>query len=84
MWLERLDPGSTQRKESRVCVRTHRPLFPGSHVPSLVLQQCTTGTPLALRETTIHSGGMQIVTLDGYCFDASQFRPCNDTDAMLR
>lgn len=48
------------------------------------LQLCTTGTPLDVVETNLHKAGMQIMTIDGFCFDGARFRNCNDGDPMLR
>eukprot|EP00752_Nemacystus_decipiens_P012094 g10721.t1 len=48
------------------------------------MQLCTKGTPLDIVETPLHTAGMQIATADGYCFDGTRFRVCNDGDPLLR
>ncbi|CAM9501949.1 unnamed protein product [Laminaria digitata] len=51
---------------------------------SLYRQLCKTGTPLDVVETSVHNAGMHVMTNDGFCFDGSRFRPCNDGDPTLR
>ncbi|CAB1120231.1 unnamed protein product [Ectocarpus sp. CCAP 1310/34] len=46
--------------------------------------QLSSGTALEVVETPIHVAGMQIATVDDYCFDGARFRTCNDGDPTLR
>ena len=59
------------------CAALHRNL-------ECLSQLCTKGTPVEIVETLIHTAGMQIMTADGFCFDGTRFRACNDGDPTLR